>query len=269
MLEKENWNSHGVEATEDYTGYNDGDLIDKLYEIEKISSVDPVMQEELETIRSEVDKRGIIATRLTEGDLFREENVIQTERPKVAWCEDLPEEYDAEDTTMFGILHDAVVKKQAEDSEVRKIPDNVLSESYNTLREKLDEGTMSQEDTSEYDELSLEMKRRKMAMGKDIKGGIGDSSDLDDFSEEQINMGVTVEMEHTDDPAIAEDIVRDHLTEDPKYYTKLKKIESICDALEENRYYYGTAEEIIQKTASKFKDVDAKEIENIYYDRYI
>lgn len=42
----------------------------------------------------------------------------------------------------------------------------------------------------------------------------------------QLNMGIKVEMEHTDDKSLAKKIAMDHLYEDPKYYTKLKKIES-------------------------------------------
>lgn len=41
----------------------------------------------------------------------------------------------------------------------------------------------------------------------------------------QMEMGIKVEMEHTDDLSIAAEIAKDHLTEDPDYYTKLKKIE--------------------------------------------
>jgi len=42
---------------------------------------------------------------------------------------------------------------------------------------------------------------------------------------EQLRMGIKVEMEHTDDPQIAEKIARDHLMEIPDYYTRLIKME--------------------------------------------
>ena len=38
-------------------------------------------------------------------------------------------------------------------------------------------------------------------------------------------MGMKVELEHTKNSKIALEIVKDHLTEDPKYYSKLKTIE--------------------------------------------
>ncbi len=40
---------------------------------------------------------------------------------------------------------------------------------------------------------------------------------------EQLKIGIKVELEHTDDEKVAEKIARDHLAEDPHYYTKLKK----------------------------------------------
>jgi len=45
------------------------------------------------------------------------------------------------------------------------------------------------------------------------------------FDPEQIKMGLEVEKEHTDSPAIAQQIVKDHLAEIPDYYTRLKKME--------------------------------------------
>lgn len=41
----------------------------------------------------------------------------------------------------------------------------------------------------------------------------------------ELSQGISVEMEHSDDKDIAEKIARDHLAEDPKYYTKLKEVE--------------------------------------------
>ncbi len=42
---------------------------------------------------------------------------------------------------------------------------------------------------------------------------------------EQLKMGIKIEMEHTDDPKIAEKIARDHLAEIADYYTRLVKME--------------------------------------------
>jgi hypothetical protein len=64
----------------------------------------------------------------------------------------------------------------------------------------------------------------KPTVAEDIlPGGKGDKKSDADFDPEQIEMGMKVEMEHTSDPAVAREIVHDHLTEHPKYYSKLKK----------------------------------------------
>lgn len=36
-------------------------------------------------------------------------------------------------------------------------------------------------------------------------------------------MGIAVEMEHTNDPRVAEEIALDHLSEDPRYYSNGRK----------------------------------------------
>jgi hypothetical protein len=54
-----------------------------------------------------------------------------------------------------------------------------------------------------------------------LPGGVGDTTGTDKVDPAQLSIGVQIEMEHTNDPAIAKDIAMDHLTEDPKYYTKL------------------------------------------------
>jgi hypothetical protein len=43
--------------------------------------------------------------------------------------------------------------------------------------------------------------------------------------EDEMKKGIRVEMEHTKNIKVAMEIAKDHLYEDPKYYTKLKKIE--------------------------------------------
>lgn len=44
-----------------------------------------------------------------------------------------------------------------------------------------------------------------------------------DVDPKELELGMNVEKEHTDDPATAKKIALDHLTEDPHYYTKLSK----------------------------------------------
>jgi hypothetical protein len=42
----------------------------------------------------------------------------------------------------------------------------------------------------------------------------------------QLTKGIKVELEHTNNKSKAEEIAMDHLSEDPKYYDKLKKVET-------------------------------------------
>lgn len=68
-----------------------------------------------------------------------------------------------------------------------------------------------------------------------IKGGLGDKLTLKDIAKKhkvptyqisrQIKKGAKVEMEHTNDKKLAQEIAKDHTVEMPDYYTKLDKIE--------------------------------------------
>lgn len=59
-----------------------------------------------------------------------------------------------------------------------------------------------------------------------IKGGLADNKPDSAFDSTQLAKGAKVEREHTNDPAIAREIAKDHLTEDPAYYKKLAKMEA-------------------------------------------
>lgn len=69
-------------------------------------------------------------------------------------------------------------------------------------------------------------RKSKPTFKQAIKGGLADKKNPSDFNKKQLEAGIKVEMEHTSSKKIAKEIAMDHLTEDPKYYTKLKKIES-------------------------------------------
>ena len=71
-----------------------------------------------------------------------------------------------------------------------------------------------------------------LTKGGKIPGGLASEKSPVDFDRKQLADGTAVELEHTSDRAIAREIAMDHLTEDPDYYRKLKKIEkSAMDAL--------------------------------------
>lgn len=70
-----------------------------------------------------------------------------------------------------------------------------------------------------------------------IKGGLSSQKSFQDllkrskkdenFLKKQLVDGTSIEMEHTNNKSIAKEIAMDHLWEDPEYYIKLKKIESL------------------------------------------
>lgn len=61
---------------------------------------------------------------------------------------------------------------------------------------------------------------------KHDKKGYYDINDFVSLLKKELEKGIKVEMEHTNNKKKAEEIAMDHLWEDPKYYTKLKKIET-------------------------------------------
>lgn len=69
-------------------------------------------------------------------------------------------------------------------------------------------------------------KFNKQSRKDQIPGGLADLKNKYDFNKIQLEKGKKVEMEHTDDADIAEEIAMDHLTEDPDYYKKLEKIDT-------------------------------------------
>lgn len=65
---------------------------------------------------------------------------------------------------------------------------------------------------------------------EEIPGGLAEGKEPEDFSSEQLAKGVMVELEHTEDLGIAEEIAMDHLAEDPEYYDWLEQIEADLSA---------------------------------------
>tara|TARA_B100001778_G_scaffold334491_1_gene346138 strand:+ start:28251 stop:28475 length:225 start_codon:yes stop_codon:yes gene_type:complete len=58
-----------------------------------------------------------------------------------------------------------------------------------------------------------------------MSGGLADDKKPSDFDQKQLEDGIKVEYEHTNDREVAREIAMDHLTEDKDYYKKLKKME--------------------------------------------
>jgi hypothetical protein len=58
-----------------------------------------------------------------------------------------------------------------------------------------------------------------------IPGGLASGMRPSDFDPAALRRGTKVEMEHTGDRRVAQEIAMDHLVEDPRYYEKLATIE--------------------------------------------
>ena len=58
--------------------------------------------------------------------------------------------------------------------------------------------------------------------------GVGKHNDVPDseFDPNELKAGIDIEHEHSDDPEICKSIAKDHLSEIPDYYTRLKKMEA-------------------------------------------
>jgi len=59
----------------------------------------------------------------------------------------------------------------------------------------------------------------------EMPGGLGDKLTPADVDPVEFDMGMEMEKEHTPDEATRQEIVLDHLAEDPAYYSKLKQME--------------------------------------------
>jgi len=129
-------------------------------------------------------------------------------------------------------LDEDLVKKAREEelvSQVAQIPDATgWAKYYAGLCSK---GVMTTSDMLKMVGKALEVtpgpaleefKRVTQAM----EGGLADGMPDDKFDATQLEMGVKVEMEHTNDPKLAKEIAKDHLTEIADYYTRLTKMEN-------------------------------------------
>lgn len=83
-------------------------------------------------------------------------------------------------------------------------------------------------------------RRRRLTYRRDrIPGGLGDTAKASDFDKETLLRGLKVELEHTDDPAVALEIALDHLTEDSRYYEKLATLKlsrMLSEGFKRHRY---------------------------------
>ena len=63
-----------------------------------------------------------------------------------------------------------------------------------------------------------------------LPGGLADGKTPSDYDFDQIQKGIDIELEHTDDPMLALEIALDHLEENPEYYDYLIEMEEKFEA---------------------------------------
>jgi hypothetical protein len=111
-----------------------------------------------------------------------------------------------------------------------------MKSSAELFRKNLDKSLAGENITPEVMRNVLQTKSNMKE--EELEGGLSDNKTLKDIFKKhkktgisyeslkkQLEMGLKVEKEHTKKEKRAEEIAMDHLWEDPKYYTKLKKIE--------------------------------------------
>lgn len=73
-----------------------------------------------------------------------------------------------------------------------------------------------------------ELEERIYLLLSDLLKDIGKNNHIPDkeFNQNELMMGIQIELEHTDNKLIAKMIAKDHLMELPDYYTRLREMES-------------------------------------------
>lgn len=88
-------------------------------------------------------------------------------------------------------------------------------EEIETNEPESDNSTSNEPETDKIEQLAQD----KEETGEMLVGGDGDGKSPLEFDSDQVLKGMEVEIEHADNPMISLEIVLDHLTEDPEYYT--------------------------------------------------
>lgn len=115
---------------------------------------------------------------------------------------------------------------------------------------------------SEYSEM---LESKKVEWVDQIPGGEGDNLTPDDVDQKQLEIGIGVEKEHTNDEKIATEIALDHLAENPKYYTDLveKGIADEEEAIDAYVKYFGEDKLPKDKLEESMKDSDRPMFRNL------
>jgi hypothetical protein len=117
---------------------------------------------------------------------------------------------------------------------------------------------------------SMERSKSAPPMGEakeELRGGKADNRPDSDFDAEQLKNGIKQELEHTNNKKLAKEIAKDHLSEDPKYYSKLKKAK-IDEALSD---FFGfmTTKAKQQPKKTEYKYEEGKDYNHVFRNIYV
>lgn len=134
-----------------------------------------------------------------------------------------------------------------------------MESSADLFKKNLDKAYSGAGMTLNTDTMKDATKYKQSFKEEELSGGLSDGKSLSDIAKKfsyddstdslnrkkftkmfiqlkrQLKKGIKVEMEHTKNRVVAREIAMDHLSEDPRYYDKLKKIES-KEEEEEKKY---------------------------------
>ena len=99
--------------------------------------------------------------------------------------------------------------------------DNIHSDLKNKLKSQYIDHSKSIEEISRILNDYYKEKYEELNLTEDdqIEGGRADDKNPEDFDKFELEIGITVELEHTDTEELAQEIAMDHLAEKPTYYT--------------------------------------------------
>lgn len=101
----------------------------------------------------------------------------------------------------------------------------LIGNSIDDIKNKIDQYDKKSQSGNDYSEKEMNTRDSKT---KDESPAIGKHSDVpdDQFNQEELQKGIEIEKEHTDDPELAKQIAKDHLSEVRDYYTRLIAMEA-------------------------------------------
>ena len=156
-----------------------------------------------------------------------------------SWEEYDDQEYYLANLPGFNLVHEIPSEFELERAVDQGLPLNVHGDGKTTKYNRILKADFIPPD---------EVFKKSIKKESKIPGGLSQGMNLSDIAKkhnvslaeltDEFKKGYKVEREHTTDIEIAKEIAMDHLVEDPKYYTKLKKIEETIQKVDNKWVVY-------------------------------